>query len=286
VSSEGPVVQLRFPADNDGVFSALESVFEGYDQVYVVNISTRPLYGEVAVQIGEGDLQLIEGTGNLAPGQIWTMAVPAGTPVTVYPQSGGSEGNAEGVVEGTAEGTVEGVVEGTPEGVAEGSLEGGAEGTPEGAAEGVLEGSFEGTLEGTTEGVFEGGVEGVVEGSVEGQNEGTVEGTTEGTLEGSTEGAPAPTHLSADTNGDDRISLSELLRVIQLYNSGAYHCDGGTEDGYAPGPGSTSCAPHSSDYNPQDWRIGLSELLRLIQFYNSGCYHACPGSEDGFCAGC
>ena len=42
---------------------------------------------------------------------------------------------------------------------------------------------------------------------------------------------------SADYNPpDNKISLSELLRVIQLYNKGAYHCDpDGEEDKYAPG---------------------------------------------------
>jgi len=77
--------------------------------------------------------------------------------------------------------------------------------------------------------------------------------------------------------------------VIQFYNSGGFHCEEGTEDGYAPGPGDQTCAPHSSDYAPSgpDWRIVLTELLRIIQFYNSGGYHPCPdeGTEDGFCPG-
>ena len=93
-------------------------------------------------------------------------------------------------------------------------------------------------------------------------------------------------HVTADQNGDFVISLSELLRVIQFYNSLGLHCQAGTEDGYAPGAGGdTSCAPHDSDYNPQDWVISLSELLRVIQFYNVGSYHACTGSEDNFCLG-
>ena len=79
------------------------------------------------------------------------------------------------------------------------------------------------------------------------------------------------------------ISLLELLRVIQFYNSLALHCEVGTEDGYAPGVGETGCVPHQSDYNPQDWVVSLGELLRLIQFYNSLGYVACVGSEDGFC---
>jgi len=96
---------------------------------------------------------------------------------------------------------------------------------------------------------------------------------------------------SADANGDNIISLSELLRVIQFFNLGGYHCapDGvNTEDGYQPGfVGPRGCDPHSSDYNPQNWIISLSELLRLIQFFNSGGYNACPetNSEDGFCTG-
>jgi len=104
-----------------------------------------------------------------------------------------------------------------------------------------------------------------------------------GTPEGEGEN---PVH-AADQNGDGQISLSELLRVIQFFNSEGYHCDAFGEDGYAPGPGDTSCAAHHSDYVPQDWHIGLSELLRLIQFFNSGGYHSCPGenTEDSFCPG-
>ncbi len=93
-----------------------------------------------------------------------------------------------------------------------------------------------------------------------------------------------PVH-TADQDGDNDISLSELLRVIQFYNSGGYHCELGTEDGYGPGSGDTACLPHASDYNPQDWAITLSELLRLIQFYNSGGYQPCAEGEDGFCPG-
>ncbi len=90
---------------------------------------------------------------------------------------------------------------------------------------------------------------------------------------------------TADQNDDGQISLSEMLRVIQLFNSNGYHCEAGTEDDYAPGPGGTACAGHASDYTPQDWVISLSELLQVIQFFNSGGYHACPGTENGFCPG-
>lgn len=90
---------------------------------------------------------------------------------------------------------------------------------------------------------------------------------------------------TADQNADHEINLSELLRVVQFYNSNGYHCAAGTEDGYAPGPGDQSCSPHAIDYNTQNWRVSMSELLRLIQFYNSHGYQSCVGSEDGYCAG-
>jgi len=100
------------------------------------------------------------------------------------------------------------------------------------------------------------------------------------------EGSCIPPNHTADQIADYVIDLSELLRVIQFFNSNGFHCQTGTEDGYAPGPGGDqTCAPHASDYNPHDWTIGLSELLRLIQFFNSAGYHPCPGSEDGFCPG-
>jgi hypothetical protein len=48
---------------------------------------------------------------------------------------------------------------------------------------------------------------------------------------------------AGDTNRDGRISLLELTRVIELYNTragtvrtGAYHSDPTGEDGFAPGP--------------------------------------------------
>lgn len=94
---------------------------------------------------------------------------------------------------------------------------------------------------------------------------------------------------SGDQNADGQIVLTELLRVIQFFNSGGYRCSSqgvNTEDGFEPGPGDGhACGPHSSDYAPQDWAINLTELLRLIQFFNVGGYHDCPDghTEDGFC---
>lgn len=152
--------------------------------------------------------------------------------------------------------------------------------TPEGEGEGITpEGALEG--EGTPaegEGVIEG------EGSVEGAPEGAVEG--EGALEGEGaaegEGATPPVH-SADQNEDERIALSELLRVVQLYSLASYGCAANTEDGYASGSVARACPPHASDFQPQDWAISLNELLRLIQFYNANGYERCDNNEDGYC---
>jgi hypothetical protein len=48
---------------------------------------------------------------------------------------------------------------------------------------------------------------------------------------------------AADKNADGRISLVELTRVIEFYNTrsgttrtGAYHVQAGSEDGFEPGP--------------------------------------------------
>lgn len=95
---------------------------------------------------------------------------------------------------------------------------------------------------------------------------------------------------SADNDRSYTITLQELLRVIQFYNSGGFHCDPGNPEGdYGPGPGvETGCDIHSSDYKPQDWQVTLQELLRLIQFYNFGGYHYCDDAQDegdGFCTG-
>ncbi len=96
-----------------------------------------------------------------------------------------------------------------------------------------------------------------------------------------------PKPHSADYNGDWRISLSEVLRMVQLHNIRVFHCDASTEDGYAAGPGGQGCTPHDSDYNPRDWKVSLEELLRIIQFYNTpdGSYRRQTGTEDGYAPG-
>jgi Ca-activated chloride channel family protein len=88
---------------------------------------------------------------------------------------------------------------------------------------------------------------------------------------------------AADSSQDQQIQLSELLRVIQFFNSSGYHCAEGTEDGYAPGTGEIGCDSHDSDYLADaDFTIELSELLRLVQLFNSGFYFKAADGEDGF----
>lgn len=97
------------------------------------------------------------------------------------------------------------------------------------------------------------------------------------------EGEPGSIPHDADQDANYHVDLSEILRVIQFYNTGGLFCDENTEDGYAAGTGDTSCAPHNSDFTPQDWKISLSEVLRSIQIFNADSYFPCPAGEDGYC---
>ena len=110
---------------------------------------------------------------------------------------------------------------------------------------------------------------------------------------------------SADTDRDNKISLLELTRVIELYNvrrettrTGSYGVAVATsEDGFAPDPTRSGGAVvtltnyHSADTN-RDGRFSLLELTRVIELYNvrsgtlrTGAYRLLAGSEDGFAAG-
>jgi hypothetical protein len=102
---------------------------------------------------------------------------------------------------------------------------------------------------------------------------------------------------SADMNFDWHLSLLELLRVIDLYNTrsgttrtGDYHEDSASIDGFAPGVG-TLTHFHSADSN-QDGKLSLIELLRVIDLYNTrsgttrtGDYHPQSATVDGFAPG-
>lgn len=113
-----------------------------------------------------------------------------------------------------------------------------------------------------------------------------------------------PWNHHADTDKDGRIGLSELLRVIEIYNTrsgtsrtGRYQTSEDTPDRYATAPDIPRDEPvdmpdfHSADVN-QDARISLPELLRVIELYNvrsgtsrTGAYRLSPGSYDGFAPG-
>jgi alpha-tubulin suppressor-like RCC1 family protein len=107
---------------------------------------------------------------------------------------------------------------------------------------------------------------------------------------------------SADVDRNYRISLLELTRVIELYNTrngtsrtGAYAVAAAvTEDGFEPAPTRLASAVvtlvryHSGDSN-RDGKLGLLELTRVIELYNyrsgtsrTGQYKVKSGTEDGF----
>ncbi len=109
-----------------------------------------------------------------------------------------------------------------------------------------------------------------------------------------------PPFHSADANGDSRLSLSELLRVIELYNTrfgstrtGRYRISNDSIDGFMPderevGEGETNARFHSADTD-RNGRFSLSELLRVIELYNTrsgttrtGAYRFDSTTADGF----
>jgi hypothetical protein len=90
---------------------------------------------------------------------------------------------------------------------------------------------------------------------------------------------------TADTNGNYKIDLSELTRVITLYNArfdtgagkvrtGCYKIQSGTVDGFSTevtrDPSAVVTLPtyHAADYN-RNGKIDLSELTRVITLYNT-----------------
>jgi len=98
-----------------------------------------------------------------------------------------------------------------------------------------------------------------------------------------------PIHIG-DTDADFRMSLAEIIRMIQFYNiSTGISCApnaGDTEDGYLPNPtGGRVCTRHTADYAQTEWVVSLSELLRVIQIFSFGGYTSCEigAGDDGFC---
>jgi len=79
---------------------------------------------------------------------------------------------------------------------------------------------------------------------------------------------------SADLDGNWRISMHELLRVIQFYNAHGYGCAEGTEDGYAPGREAESPQRHkehrgiTEDTEQRGW-VNPLEVTRspLVEAY-------------------
>ncbi|MBI1319774.1 MAG: hypothetical protein GC168_12630 [Candidatus Hydrogenedens sp.] len=81
------------------------------------------------------------------------------------------------------------------------------------------------------------------------------------------------------------ITLSEVLRLVQLFHFGSYAAaEVGTEDGYLTGgtEAEPEGVPHDADYDPEDWQLELNELLRVIQFFNADGYLRDATQPDGF----
>ncbi len=109
----------------------------------------------------------------------------------------------------------------------------------------------------------------------------------------------------ADLNRDGRISLGELTRLIDLFNTcygsvrtGSYAvATEANEDGFVVDRGRSTDSVviltryHAADSN-RNGKIDLTELSRVMEFYNyrsntirTGAYHASSGTEDGFAPG-
>jgi hypothetical protein len=113
------------------------------------------------------------------------------------------------------------------------------------------------------------------------------------------------TYHAADTDHNWRLSLLELTRVIELYNTrngtvrtGCYAVQAGSEDGFTQDAARANTAAvtltcyHSADTD-HNGRLSLLELTRVIELYNyrvgtsrTGQYHvSSTPSEDGFAPG-
>ncbi|HPO13523.1 MAG TPA: GLUG motif-containing protein [Candidatus Hydrogenedentes bacterium] len=292
-------------------FGSVWNIHENASYPYLLNMPEQTEGEDEGITEGEGE-GMGEGENEGSPTEGEIEGIEEGEGILEGEGLGEGEGNLEGEAEGLAEGFAEGGNEGALEG--EGGIEGESEGAvgslaivqqPRGAALYV-------GMSWTAVILVEGGEGAVV---YDWKKNGTslgwpsamvhiVSPLTEGdagvyrctvsdgvtTLE-SQEAVlsvypipPSGQHV-VDQNGDWAVGLSELLRVVQFFNSGGFHCDAGSEDGYAPGAGDQTCAAYEADYAPQDWIISLSELLRIIQFFNSGCYHVEAGTEDGYAPG-
>jgi len=115
---------------------------------------------------------------------------------------------------------------------------------------------------------------------------------------------PQLLYYSSDEGHTGEISLTDLTRAIELYNThngstrtGAYTDQPTSEDGFAPNPtqpvgqAATLSYYYTADEN-QSGVLSLSDLTRVIELYNyhngsvrTGQYHPQWGTEDGFAPG-
>jgi len=203
---------------------------------------TRQDYAHAALKsnIGPGPDPIEEGEGEGAEGESEGEGMPEGAP------EGGPDEEGELPTEG--EGGVEGEEEGAGEG--EGEFEGGGEGEQEG--EGCAEGHCE---EGEGEGEWPGRQSADQDGDytislsellrvIQFYNAGGLHcadpaaSTEDGYQPGPGQSLDCVPHTTDYNPQDWQITISEILRLIQFYNTGAYHpCpNSAAEDGFCPGP--------------------------------------------------
>jgi hypothetical protein len=115
---------------------------------------------------------------------------------------------------------------------------------------------------------------------------------------------PQLLYYSTDENQAGAISLLDLTRAIELYNThngstrtGAYADQPGSEDGFAPNTTQAQGQTATLNYyytadESQSGNISLLDLTRVIELYNyhngsarTGQYHPQAGTEDGFAPG-
>jgi hypothetical protein len=115
---------------------------------------------------------------------------------------------------------------------------------------------------------------------------------------------PQLLYYSTDENQAGAISLLDLTRAIELYNThngstrtGAYADQPGSEDGFAPNTAQAQGQTAVLNYyytadESQSGNISLLDLTRVIELYNyhngsarTGQYHPQAGTEDGFAPG-
>ena len=90
--------------------------------------------------------------------------------------------------------------------------------------------------------------------------------------------------------GNWKIDISEIFRMIELFNSNGFYQPASTPDGFAPADQAPELNSgfHDADSDPTEgnnWKIDISEIFRLIELFNNNSFYCCdpdPNSQDGY----